>query len=555
MGVFIDPTSLPASVDGFIQLLFLLLVYGYILGQASNLISDGSELLLLVPALAGVVGSVVLPVLGAVPDGAIVLFSGLGDDAQNQLTVGVGALAGSTIMLLTIPWAMSILGGRVDLGEDGQPVYKKPHGHRGAWQKLAEPRKFHWNTGVHVTKPVQMGAAIMLFTSITYLIIQIPAFVYYRDSDAALAKAEKPWAIVGLLVALVSFVGYLWYQWRISGHDQVKEDRISEIAVTMISNHCLTLLGVMGPEFTKALKEHGLHTDSGGYGTAGGGIEMSPTVRGRLSHMIRPFFNKYDADRSGHIDVPELALLFKDLGESLSSEELRAVFEKFDKDKSGELEFEEFTNLVVEYSVRAIREGQPLRRSSTAVAAGEGVDDDEEEEEEMPEDLKDLPWETQQLRLLLRSMYMMCMGTLLVLVFSDPMVEVLSEMGERTGIPAFYISFVLSPLVSNASELIASYNYSLKKTTKTITISLATLTGAACLNNTFVLSVFLLLIYVRGLAWEFSAETISILFVELVIGVLAFRSVHTVPYAYVILSLYPLSLALVYVLENVFGFD
>jgi hypothetical protein len=32
--------------------------------QASNLISDGSELLLLVPSLAGVVGSCVLPVLG-----------------------------------------------------------------------------------------------------------------------------------------------------------------------------------------------------------------------------------------------------------------------------------------------------------------------------------------------------------------------------------------------------------------------------------------------------------------------------------------------------------
>ncbi len=72
--------------------------------SASNMISDGSELLLLVPSLAGVVGSVVLPVLGAVPDGAIVLFSGMGDDAQEQLSVGVGALAGSTIMLLTIPW-------------------------------------------------------------------------------------------------------------------------------------------------------------------------------------------------------------------------------------------------------------------------------------------------------------------------------------------------------------------------------------------------------------------------------------------------------------------
>jgi hypothetical protein len=37
---------------------------------------------------------VVLPVLGAVPDGMIVLFSGMGPNAQEGLTVGVGALAG-----------------------------------------------------------------------------------------------------------------------------------------------------------------------------------------------------------------------------------------------------------------------------------------------------------------------------------------------------------------------------------------------------------------------------------------------------------------------------
>ena len=40
--------------------------------------------------------------------GAIVLFSGLGDNAQEELDVGIGALAGSTIMLLTIPYVSRI---------------------------------------------------------------------------------------------------------------------------------------------------------------------------------------------------------------------------------------------------------------------------------------------------------------------------------------------------------------------------------------------------------------------------------------------------------------
>lgn len=100
-GLFVDPTTLAHDGSGFLQLILLVAMYGYVLYSGSNLISDGSELLLLIPAWAGVVGSVVLPVLGAVPDGMMILFSGLGNDAPQQVKVGVGALAGSTIMLLT----------------------------------------------------------------------------------------------------------------------------------------------------------------------------------------------------------------------------------------------------------------------------------------------------------------------------------------------------------------------------------------------------------------------------------------------------------------------
>lgn len=45
-------------------------------------------------------------------------------------------------------------------------------------------------------------------------------------------------------------------------------------------------------------------------------------------------------------------------------------------------------------------------------------------------------------------------------------VGVLSAVGRRLDVSAFYISFVLAPLASNASELIASYNYAKKKTSK-----------------------------------------------------------------------------------------
>jgi hypothetical protein len=68
---FISVETFPEGFSGLFQLLTLAFGYGYILMYASNLISDGSELLLLVPSIAGLVGSVVLPILGAVPDGCI----------------------------------------------------------------------------------------------------------------------------------------------------------------------------------------------------------------------------------------------------------------------------------------------------------------------------------------------------------------------------------------------------------------------------------------------------------------------------------------------------
>jgi hypothetical protein len=61
--------SIDAESVGITGLAWLFLSYGCALYYAANLIGEGSELLLLVPSMAGLVGGVVLPLLGAVPDG------------------------------------------------------------------------------------------------------------------------------------------------------------------------------------------------------------------------------------------------------------------------------------------------------------------------------------------------------------------------------------------------------------------------------------------------------------------------------------------------------
>merc|ERR1712093_128623 len=130
----------------------------------------------------------------------------------------------------------------------------------------------------------------------------------------------------------------------------------------------------------------------------------------------------------------------------------------------------------------------------------------------------DLPPDVQQRKIMQRSCMLMLTGTVLVLIFSDPMVDVLSEIGVRTDVPAFYISFILAPLASNASELVSAYAYAQKRTQKSMTISLSTLEGAACMNNTFCLCIFFVVVYWKNLAWQFTAETITIVIIELIMG-------------------------------------
>lgn len=85
-------------------------------------------------------------------------------------------------------------------------------------------------------------------------------------------------------------------------------------------------------------------------------------------------------------------------------------------------------------------------------------------------------------------------------------------------------------------------------------ISLSALQGACCMNNTFVLGIFMICVYTQNLAWQFFAETASILVSVVFISLMSLKSTHTMFDALLILLVYPVSLALVYFLEAV-GFD
>jgi hypothetical protein len=78
--------------------------------------------------------------------------------------------------------------------------------------------------------------------------------------------------------------------------------------------------------------------------------------------------------------------------------------------------------------------------------------------------------------------------------------------------------------------------------------------GAVTMNNTMCLGIFLAIVFIRHLLWDFSAEISVIFFATIIMGsVAAFRTTFPLWMAFIGLALYPLSIALVAFLDYVCG--
>lgn len=76
------------------------------------------------------------------------------------------------------------------------------------------------------------------------------------------------------------------------------------------------------------------------------------------------------------------------------------------------------------------------------------------------------------------------------------------------------------------------------------------------MNCTMGLGIFLAVVYVRQLVWDFSSEVLVICVVTVAMGLVAsFRKVFPTWMAGIAIALYPFSLALVLLLDNILGWQ
>lgn len=522
--------------------LVLMAFYGGVLMYAAQCIGDGGEGLLDLGIMSPtIIGGLLLPVLGAVPDAVIIAVSAASGSiakAEDRISVGVGTLAGSTIMLLTITFSGCLFVGRCDLDANGEAIDSILNGER--YSKKSVHAKEYENicgqltsSGLTHNKDVLMYKHFMLATSLIYVLVQIPASLYGSHS----ADTRMYCGIVGI-VAYASLLIYLISNLSSNSGEQKKSARRENKLVSALEDYH----NQFGPN----------------------PIEVFDPVSGKANHAaIRDLFHAFDLDGNGYLDEKEIerftSIVFLSKGDKngvpkyVVEELINAQAEKGASDpeaasgclrKGSKSNKTDPNRVSIDQDVFIARVGYLLESEQSkqleerTSAIRESVEDNEDEDE--------------QGMSLTGALLSILTGTVLVTIFSDGVVDAIDSFGKNSGIPNFIIGFVVCPFASNASELFSSLQFAARKKQKNSSVTYSQIYAACTMNNTMCLGVLLTMVWSRNLHWDYAAEVISILAATWIIGLLTgSRTTMRTWFGIVAILVYPFSLGLVEVLHAV----
>ncbi|XP_034701498.1 sodium/calcium exchanger NCL1-like [Vitis riparia] len=501
--------------------IFLILVYGYLMFIAAKFLSDGSEILLGILG-PGIIGGLFLPVLSAFPDAVIILASGLSgskETAQSQVSIGMGLLAGSTVMLLTILWGSCIIVGKCDI-------------ENSVATDLKDTRGFSLTgSGVSTDIWASYAARIMVISVIPFIIVQISQLLH-TTSQARLT------VLISLIVSLSLLLSYCLYQ--------VFQPRIQKRRLAY-AKHKHLMSGIL-----KHLKSHilgRLFTNNGEPNT----------------EAIKKLFETIDVNSNGYLSVTDIRALIIgiqfDAADLDIDETVRSVMKDFDTTGDSQIDMNEFVRGMSRWLTKAKRSAIHAGSDGSNSLSTRYINDfnlrtreeqeklEDQNEEEEVESIKNPKWNAS------KAVAILLLGTVVAAIFADPLVDAVDNFSTATSIPSFFVSFVVLPFASS-SEAVSAMIFASRKKLRTASLTFSEIYGSVTMGNILSLSVFLGLIYFRQLTWDFASEVLIILIVCILMGVFAgTRTTFPLWTSLMAFLLYPLSLVLVYVLDNYLGWS
>ncbi|PIA57951.1 hypothetical protein AQUCO_00500108v1, partial [Aquilegia coerulea] len=485
---------------------FLIVVYQYLLYLGDRYVSKGSELMFRVLG-PGIFGASAFQILGVLPQVILSLASGISgskETAQAQVADGLGMLTGSTVFLLTLLWGTCVVVGNVDLVVD-LTSFKT---------KAAKPFS---SLGSGVTTDLQTNytARIMILSTIPFIIAQLPYAMGFSGGRIA--------TLIALIVSFTFLFLYCFYQ----------------VFQPWIQNRRLEYLM---HEFVEDILLQKLFTRGG---------KPNETI-------IRELFHKFDKDKDNFMTPSELkglilGIQFQEVG--LNEENfVEMVVKEFDCSEDHLIDENEFVRGISNWirDTKASNDKKIRRRWKL-----DKKSDEETEEEQdllMKKENKKVKHVINPFWSYLKAVSLLVLGTCILLLLAGPLTSTVVNISSAANIPSIYISFIFVPLVVNYRRSISAINSILKRKEKSASLTLSEIYSGAFMNNIVGIFTILGTVYARGLEWNFSAEVLIVVMVCLVMGLCtSFSKTFPLWTCLIAYLLYPVSLMLIYVLTNTYG--
>ncbi|CAA0817834.1 sodium/calcium exchanger family protein / calcium-binding EF hand family protein [Striga hermonthica] len=498
-----EPTYgfLPCSSNAW-GLLFLIIVYEILLSIGGRYVGMGSELFFQMIG-PGIFGASLFHFLGTIPQIVLLLVSALSgsvEAAQQRATLGMGLVAGSTVMLLTLVWGICVVLGSYDLSEpptDGD-------------DKSASQNNFSKggsNYGVVTDAETSYTARLMLVTL-------VPFFVLLLTKVFSSSRGRHAIIVIAFIITVVLLVAYILYQ---IFRPWVQNRRFEYLMNKYAKDKLLRLLSRNGkPDTSK----------------------------------IQRLFDRIDKDSSASISALELRVLLLGLklDDDLSTErDVENVLESFDASGDGRITRDEFvkgmTKLVNDLSDQTpglvkvftgSNSQNQLQQSLLANSSG------------ARRNSSISSWLNY-----LKAFSFVILGTVLLCALSEPLINSVVGFSQAANLSSFIVSYLAIPFAMNYGVAVGSIASARQKSQKSISLTLSSLYGGVYMNNIMGLIAFLAPVFLRHLWADVFGEILVVLIVCILMTVLtSMRTMFTRLTGYLVLLLYPISLALVYLLTS-----
>ncbi|KAG4987103.1 hypothetical protein GLYMA_12G227800v4 [Glycine max] len=635
---------LPCS-NNILGHLFLILVYEYLLFHGESYLAAGGEQIFKILG-PGVFGASAFDILGALPESLILVVTGLSSDkesAQEYASTGVGLLAGSSIMLLTVVWGTCVFIGRQKLKNDSN--YGGTNSSSGGIKESL--------TGYGITMDVDTRkmARIMVFSVIPLLIMQIPSIFNFSSIPRNVTL------MVALTVAVAFLISYFIYQVfkpqiektrleyikhddlilrifqrvekqtlqkiltddgtpnvaAISGlyHEisqrggkdllasevkellfgtklndtNIKEEQIADMLkvfdrngdqiitkeefVTGLteyinqSKHALDRqylpkesLNKMYQTFIKPWIEHvRKQRELKGHLISEVLKHAQNDMVGRLRQddgtpdkiAIKRLFEEIDVNQDNHISRSELEKVVKDIqfGKAVETEEaVTKLVQDLDLNRDDEISETEFVEGFTKWMNSNSSQAANSKSSSHEIRrTWEDVEKVIEENQ------------TKGTSAWLTAIGYVVLGVTILALLAEPLIASVQKFSEEAGISSFFISFILVPLATNFREATSAIKEASHKKTSNTSQTMYEIYGAVFMNNILGFVVISILIYMREITWEFSADVLVVAIVCAVTGLTAsFRPTFPLWTSFPAYLMYLVALLLVFVLKDVLNY-